>query len=322
MNDPLLDRLARRLAAGDDVSRRRFLVGSAAAAAATALPLRLPGLAFAAGVTSCDCQGYSDRAYLDCWNEIVDTGGPYNDEFGATATIQFSIANRFATYACDPSAQKAMQDCQQVPCPAGQICVIPKPFSAPACQDNCQNQCTSSQTCCDGNCVSLQTDSENCGRCGHACIGGSVCENGHCGPAKCSPTCTGGQSCCPVTPGSSEFLCTDTKTDNFNCNACGNVCPSNMSCCGGKCTDPGTDNNNCGGCGIVCPTGEQCCGGSCGQPCAAGEVCCQGAFAFESCNAPVCCGCGLPAECCTVNGAPTCCPNGCHTAIDGTMTCV
>jgi hypothetical protein len=71
--------------------------------------------------------------------------------------------------------------CQQI-CPAGQS----------ACGSNC---CTSGQTCCSGACVDLQTDLDNCGRCGRPCASGENCVEGYC---ECpGPICPNGQ-CCPA----------------------------------------------------------------------------------------------------------------------------
>jgi hypothetical protein len=40
--------------------------------------------------------------------------------------------------------------------------------------------CPSGQTKCKGTCVNLQTNSQNCGSCGHVCASGQVCCNGTC----------------------------------------------------------------------------------------------------------------------------------------------
>jgi stigma-specific protein Stig1 len=318
MGEHRLDRLAKRLVASEEaVSRRRFLVGSAVLAAASAVPLRVPAGAAAATVTSCSCQGYGDSVYLDCWNEYVDGAGPFNDENGALAALQFGIANEGGRYRCLPKGDQAQANCQQVPCPAGQNCVTP-PFGQPVCQDSCGNGCASGETCCDGTCVSAQTDSANCGKCGHVCIGGSVCENGHCGQAKCSPTCTGGQLCCKA-PGVLGFLCTNPKTDNSNCGACGNACQGTTYCCNGACVDLSSDPNNCGNCGMSCG-GQDCCNAMCVSCASSGGMCCSGPEG-PGCYAPACCGCVAPAECCNVNGVPTCCPNGCHATILETFVC-
>src|SRR5262245_44992354 len=84
--------------------------------------------------------------------------------------------------------------------------------------------CPSGQTKCKGKCVNLQSDSQNCGSCGHGCASGQVC---------CSGTCT------PL-------------GTNANCAACGNACPAGSSCVNGQCS---------GASG--CPAGQTDCGGAC-----------------------------------------------------------
>ena len=40
--------------------------------------------------------------------------------------------------------------------------------------------CPAGQTVCNGSCVTLGSDTQNCGACGEACVGGQVCVNGIC----------------------------------------------------------------------------------------------------------------------------------------------
>jgi hypothetical protein len=259
MSEHPLDRLARRLAAPDGVSRRRFLAGSAAVAASTALPLRFAdvALAGAGAVTSCNCSGYADHTYLDCWDDIVDSAGPYNDSDGAVAAIQFGITTRFAQYACEPSADKAQAACTQVPCPADEMCITP-PMGEPECGQKCVDRvCRSSEMCCNGKCVDANM---NCGKCGKACVypavcqdhkcvtlcGGSVCPRGQaCCNNSCIPainaTCCGsalGPDLCPLYSNQEGFpgtACTDVTCDAGNCGACGHQCGSNSQGAGGVC---------------------------------------------------------------------------------------
>jgi hypothetical protein len=256
MSEHPFDRLAKRVAAADrGLSRRRFLVSSAALAASTALPLRLPGVAAASSTTSCSCQGFADRVYLDCWNEYVDSAGPFNDENGALAALQFGITNRAGDYVCLPKADQAQANCRQVPCPAGQSCVTP-PRGEPICQDPCKNRCDSTQTCCDGECVRLSSDNSNCGKCGHMCVSPSKCCNGHCATGKCldcaqqqeqgangaPPAVAKWFVSCYVPSGGSNpgsCQCVQLCSDANNCGACGHVCGAQGGttgrCVDGKC---------------------------------------------------------------------------------------
>ena len=42
------------------------------------------------------------------------------------------------------------------------------------------NQCSSNQDECNGTCVNVQTDGQNCGSCGKVCGTGTTCQNGSC----------------------------------------------------------------------------------------------------------------------------------------------
>ena len=71
-----------------------------------------------------------------------------------------------------------------------------------ACQCGAAAACTGGQTCdngtcgcpagftdCSGNCVDLDSDADNCGECGRACPGSSICRNGLlCEAAACLPS--------------------------------------------------------------------------------------------------------------------------------------
>lgn len=79
---------------------------------------------------------------------------------------------------------------------------------------------------CEGACVDINSDINNCGQCGVQCGGGEVCEFGQCG-------CEGG----------AEFVncsgvCIDTDNDSANCGGCGTQCPVGLVCGAGECVDP------------------------------------------------------------------------------------
>ena len=103
--------------------------------------------------------------------------------------------------------------------------------------------------------------------------------------------------------------CTDTRSDDLNCGACGRACGDsrcvNGDCrmaactnfqllCGVRCVDFLEDPSNCGACGSVCPPGLRCvmgsCFGDCGGP---GRVLC-GRTCVDVLNDPANCGaCGV-----------------------------
>jgi hypothetical protein len=122
--------------------------------------------------------------------------------------------------------------------------------------------------CCDGTCVDVTNDANNCGGCGVVCSGSTpFCVAGRCTAdgSECAP----GLTKCGNT-------CVDLGYDPQNCGACGNVCAeSTPYCSGGSCWDANCapwidlnwDPNNCGRCGYRCPPGFGCAFGVCGSPC-------------------------------------------------------
>ena len=93
-------------------------------------------------------------------------------------------------------------------CPPGFIC------------DNKRCICPTGLTACNGECVDLQSDPDNCAACGLTCTGGSVCSSGVCACPEGTTKCSG--------------MCLDVTSDVNNCGACGVVCPSGV-CNDGMC---------------------------------------------------------------------------------------
>lgn len=91
-----------------------------------------------------------------------------------------------------------------------------------------RRRCKNGTSRCNRDCVNLNTDPRNCGRCGNACPPGGLCGNGVCG-------CQGLTICGNV--------CVDTATDRANCGQCGRACLPGEQCRNGVCgcdvcTDP------------------------------------------------------------------------------------
>jgi hypothetical protein len=86
-----------------------------------------------------------------------------------------------------------------------------------------------SEKSCNGACVRLTTDHENCGKCGSPC--------------RSAETCCGG-------------VCVDTSTNAENCGSCRTTC-GQENCCAGQCKPQ--DIKNCGGCGLPCSGSNSCC---------------------------------------------------------------
>ncbi|HEX9241051.1 MAG TPA: MXAN_6577-like cysteine-rich protein [Anaeromyxobacter sp.] len=124
--------------------------------------------------------------------------------------------------------------------------------------------CPQGETACGGRCVSLATDTANCGSCGRSVGRLEVCSAG---VATCAP----GIALC-------GGVCTDLSRDAANCGSCANTCASTDFCtassatctstcaadaCDRSCVDRQTDRYNCGSCGHACAAGETCRGGAC-----------------------------------------------------------
>jgi len=128
---------------------------------------------------------------------------------------------------------------------------------------------------CWGRCVNGVT-SDNCGGCGLACTGDSVCSQNRQGPPSCV---------CPVDllyDANCNGECTSLAYDEANCGACGNGCNAGEKCIEGRCIVEGT------GCGIPpsrpCDDRSACCDGRCSD---------LSAFMFDDLN---CGGCDIACD--------------------------
>ena len=162
--------------------------------------------------------------------------------------------------------------------------------------------CVDTLVDCNGVCLDLQNDVNNCGSCGNVCPEGQTgyvagCTEGNCFYMR-ERACSSGLSSCDGT-------CVDKSSDPNNCGACGNTCASGQICfngtcavdhrdcpdgqtrCGGTCVDTYTDAGNCGACGNSCATGQICFSGTCAvdhRSCPDGQVRCgSDCVAGDSC---------------------------------------
>ena len=101
----------------------------------------------------------------------------------------------FEPYPCDPVVgclNVALPKPDGTPCGAGHSCqagactCTPTSCSQGQAQDSqtcqCTSKCPDGQIDCGGGCVDLSTSADNCGLCGHSCLGvaGSTCQQGDC----------------------------------------------------------------------------------------------------------------------------------------------
>ncbi len=158
------------------------------------------------------------------------------------------------------------------------------------------NFCADGESTCDGVCVDLNTDTNNCGECGNTCDDGETCNDG-----ECLLDCVGGTTSC-------DNVCANLDTDADNCGACGSACDSGEACndgecfvecsgsedsCDGVCVDLDTDTDHCGACGSECNDGEACIDGECQLDCVGGTTACGDVCADLETDQGNCGECGL-----------------------------
>ncbi|VVB65364.1 Stigma-specific protein, Stig1 [Candidatus Gugararchaeum adminiculabundum] len=198
--------------------------------------------------------------------------------------------------------------------------------------------CQQGQIICRGNCVDNNTDSLNCGRCGHQCPSGQTCQNGNCTgipPLNCS----GGLILC-------NGACIDTTSSQFNCGSCGNICAPGRVCqngdcaaipplncsdgftrCNITCRNTNSDSSNCGGCGVQCPSGQYCQSATCKNSdsdhgtliCSNGLTLCNGMCANANVDLSNCGGCRI--QC---SSGQSCQSGKCTSSLDssGAFNCI
>lgn len=129
--------------------------------------------------------------------------------------------------------------------------------------------CRSGLTSCNGACVDLKHDFNNCGGCGQGCNNNSLrCVDGMCKLTLCQ---TLGQTNCNGGCYSDAQL----NRDPLNCGGCGNACNTDEVCAQGTCSAyfPATACNTCP-CN-ACGSSTKCCAtGSTSAPiCVQGSAC-------------------------------------------------
>ena len=188
------------------------------------------------------------------------------------------------------------EKCPQKACENGQVCENGIcnfcPVNKPAqCDGKCINLQTDSQNCgscgktckddqlcvsgncqcdtsisCSGACVLLESDPDHCGGCGNKCSDKQHCIKGYCTDKKCS------EAIPPLTD--CDRACVDTKTSLKHCGSCSKTCRRDQVCNTGKCTCAAEDKSCDGKCTDIKVDWEHC--GGCGKKCAKGQYCANG----------------------------------------------
>lgn len=210
--------------------------------------------------------------------------------------------------------------------------------------------CDGSEEICDGDdedCdmrvdegFDLQSDAQNCGRCGNVCASDPANGAVACVAGRCELTCDEGFANCngddvdgceadlasPDTCGSCDTRCADpTPLCTGTPPVCSDSCAPNETLCGADCVDTSNDPLNCNDCGSACPdrpnSSPSCTAGSCGIVCDANFADCNGngddgcevdtRTDVENCNG---CGMACPAR---ANATRTCVGGSCDFVCDG-----
>jgi hypothetical protein len=140
---------------------------------------------------------------------------------------------------------------------------------------------------CDGECIDVQYDAQNCSGCGDACSADAFCESGEC-------YCSTGVEC--------DGECVDPWSDPDHCGDCDIACDANESCLSGSCvpeepdpTDGGGDDGG-GGVGNCCAAhmGPGCTNDTIEQcVCAQDAYCCNTAWDATCANEVEAFDCGM-----------------------------
>jgi hypothetical protein len=165
-------------------------------------------------------------------------------------------------------------------CPIGTLCAqgtcAPAQCSQASQGEVCAADAGSSPAlgnCCEGSCLDVRADPNNCGGCGVRCPVGTSCANSNCQTGCSGAPCPTGMACNLRfgPPGFCQTLtCTgvpEGATCDFGMPYAGveAVYAYGDYCCGSACTDLNQDPQNCGVCGGVCVSGI-CSFGYCLEP--------------------------------------------------------
>jgi hypothetical protein len=119
--------------------------------------------------------------------------------------------------------------------------------------------CRAGLSLCNGACVDLQTDPDDCGECNTRCMGNP------CAAGTCVPLCPEALTACP------DGACADLGTDVLHCGDCSTPCDADQLCVGGTCQGyhlAPCEACPCDGCGD-----DACCPSPSGPRCISGDAC-------------------------------------------------
>jgi uncharacterized protein YjbI with pentapeptide repeats len=153
-------------------------------------------------------------------------------------------------------------------------------------------QCDAGEACCEGQCIDVEDDPNNCGGCDVICLTPTnPCLTNECIEGACTEgTLSDGTECEAFEQTGVCCGSGGTSTCVFGAECCTDAqCGSGNSCCSGQCLNTSTNFDRCGSCTNVCPEGRAtaCVGGACvcgsSPACAENEFCCpDGCFDLDT----------------------------------------
>jgi hypothetical protein len=152
--------------------------------------------------------------------------------------------------------------------PDGPLPCVPDCSATEACMNGqCVSLCNPDEAVCASGCADLMSDAKNCGKCDMPCPTGQFCSNG-----ACAKACGAGETRCGQS-------CVKLESNAKNCGFCGTACAGAQACvqsactcvapnqtCGGSCQSLKNNRKNCGRCDNACSGDFVCNGTTCGCP--------------------------------------------------------
>ncbi len=171
-------------------------------------------------------------------------------------------------------------------------------------------ECRPGLTACDGRCVDLSLDPQNCGACGSACPSEQACVYGACSHASLDDgaiadpdagvAAADSGASIPRAPRLArttiDFRSTTPHPNQIETREFVRGCGLGELACSDACVHPDRDPSHCGGCGRACAPGDVCVEGSCAAACDAPFQACGSACVDTTRDPDHCGGCDVACD--------------------------